>query len=481
MLIAVLNILIPVTFVAFQIAELIRPARRLPNVKRWRLKGFVYFAMMGVLSTNIASLVPMMFGDASLLDTSSLGLVMALPAFLVVNLAMYALHRLRHAEPLWRFHQLHHAGERLDAASASMFHPLDAAPALLLSTAVTTALFGVSREAAALVGFLGFFCSVFQHANIRTARWIGWFIQRPEQHSVHHARGTHAFNYANVPLIDVLFGTHRNPDDFEPQTGFFDGASAQNLRLWLGLDATRSGAPVGARGFITGAVSAAMMVGVLAGAGALTMRSRAIAEANRPKIDAVGERGPLLDEALHLPNAQAYRAHWLAQANPLMGPTSLANAMRSWGDQMGGVDVTEPMLLDGTGKCAPLGKCFGGLSLDDVAELARTKMAQTNVTVVRNVDLATFRATVARANDPSVRVLANFHVGTLEGSDQPGHHSPVAGYLAEHDMVLIIDTNAARGSFLVTTEQLWKACNAVDSSTGQSRGLVILQKERSLR
>lgn len=479
-----LNILIPFTFIAFQIAELIRPARRLPSVKRWRLKGFAYFGMMGFLSTNIAALVPLLFGDRALVDTSALGMWMVLPAFLVVNVVMYALHRLRHAQPLWRFHQLHHAGERLDAASASMFHPLDAAPALLASSVVTTWLLGVSVEAAALVGFLGFFCSVFQHANIRTPRWVGWFIQRPEAHSVHHARGAHAFNYANVPVVDMLFGTHRNPEDFEAQTGFFDGASAQNARLWLALDASLPGTGSGARAFVTGAATIGLMIATVAGAGALTMRSRAAAEANRPKLDAIGERGPLLDEALALPTARAYRAHWLAQANPLMGPTSLANALRSWGD----VDVTEPQLLEGTGRCAPFGTCFNGLSLDDAAEVARVNVARrsiqgdikADVRVVRDVDLATFRSEIARANDASTRVLANFHVGTLDGSDRPGHHSPIAGYLAAQDLVLIMDTNAARGSFLVPTETLWRACNLKDPSSGTARGLVVLEHAPSL-
>lgn len=456
-----LNILIPVTFIAFQIAELVRPARRLPQVKRWRLKGFAYFAMMGVLSTNLPALVP--FGEHQLLDTSSLGLLMVLPAFFAVNLMMYGLHRLRHAEPLWRFHQLHHAGERLDAASSPMFHPLDVVPAILLTTAVTTSLLGISREAAAIVGFLGFFCSVYQHANIRTPRWTGWLIQRPEAHSIHHGRGAHAFNYANLPVIDMMFGTHRNPEDFEAQTGFYDGASAENLRLWLGLDVTRP-RPLSARAFVTGGVTFALMMGLALGAGALTMKSRAAAEANRPKIDAVGERGPLLDEALELPVARAYRAHWLPQANPLMGPTSLANALRSWGD----VTANEAQLLNG--KCGPFGKCFNGLTLDEAADLARP---HAQVRVVRDVDLATFRAEVARANDANVRVLANFHVGTLEGSDRGGHHSPVAGYL--NDMVLIMDTNAARGSFLVSTEDLWRACNVRDGE--KARGLLILQRK----
>ena len=46
---------------------------------------------------------------------------------------------------------------------------------------------------------------------IRTPRWFGFIIQRPEAHAVHHARGVHAYNYGNVMLWDILLGTFRNP------------------------------------------------------------------------------------------------------------------------------------------------------------------------------------------------------------------------------------------------------------------------------
>jgi sterol desaturase/sphingolipid hydroxylase (fatty acid hydroxylase superfamily) len=52
---------------------------------------------------------------------------------------------------------------------------------------------------------------MFQHANLRTPRWLGYIIQRPESHGIHHERGLHAFNYADLPLWDMVFGTFRNP------------------------------------------------------------------------------------------------------------------------------------------------------------------------------------------------------------------------------------------------------------------------------
>lgn len=55
------------------------------------------------------------------------------------------------------------------------------------------------------------FNAAFQHANIRTPHWLGHLIQRPESHAVHHGRGIHRWNYSDLPLWDMVFGTYRNP------------------------------------------------------------------------------------------------------------------------------------------------------------------------------------------------------------------------------------------------------------------------------
>jgi sterol desaturase/sphingolipid hydroxylase (fatty acid hydroxylase superfamily) len=84
---------------------------------------------------------------------------------------------------------------------------------------------GVTPEAAVLVLYVTTFLGVFQHANIRTPRWLGYIVQRPESHSHHHERGVHARNYSDLPVFDLIFGTFHNPPDFAPATGFCDGAS----------------------------------------------------------------------------------------------------------------------------------------------------------------------------------------------------------------------------------------------------------------
>ena len=129
---------------------------------------------------------------------------------------------------LWRtFHQMHHSAERLDTFGAFWFSPLDMVGWTALFSLCLTLGVGLSAEATTVVLFATTLLSVFQHGNIRTPRWLGYIIQRPESHSHHHARGVHAGNYSDLPIFDLLFGTFRNPRAFTVAAGFYDGASAR--------------------------------------------------------------------------------------------------------------------------------------------------------------------------------------------------------------------------------------------------------------
>jgi sterol desaturase/sphingolipid hydroxylase (fatty acid hydroxylase superfamily) len=81
---------------------------------------------------------------------------------------------------------------------------------------------------------------MFQHANIKTPQWLGYFIQRPEMHNVHHARGIHRYNYADLPLWDIVFGTFLNPKTVtDLPTGFYTGASARIGAMLIGRDVSK--------------------------------------------------------------------------------------------------------------------------------------------------------------------------------------------------------------------------------------------------
>jgi sterol desaturase/sphingolipid hydroxylase (fatty acid hydroxylase superfamily) len=195
-----------------------------------------------VVSGIAPALVASAVGDWSPLGLSSLGTYGgALVTILVSELLQYVLHRSFHTTSvLWRFvHQLHHSAERLDIPGAAFTHPAEAAIGGIAATLVTIAL-GVTPEAAGIAGFFGVFNAIFQHANIKTPRLLGYLIQRPESHSVHHARGVHAYNYANLPLWDLLFGTFRNPADFVETQGFWPGASSKLGSMFLGRDVSEA-------------------------------------------------------------------------------------------------------------------------------------------------------------------------------------------------------------------------------------------------
>ena len=105
---------------------------------------------------------------------------------------------------------------------------------MLLQLFVTVIVLGLDPLAAALVGYLVAFNGFFQHWNVRTPQWLGYFIQRPESHCVHHRMGVHYYNYADFPPWDMLFGTFRNPAKFMGECGFEAGAD-RRLGAMLGV------------------------------------------------------------------------------------------------------------------------------------------------------------------------------------------------------------------------------------------------------
>jgi sterol desaturase/sphingolipid hydroxylase (fatty acid hydroxylase superfamily) len=130
---------------------------------------------------------------------------------------------------------MHHSAERLDVAGSVLFHPFDLVISICVPIVVSSVL-GLGADASAIAGYCGFFCNTFQHLNVKTPVWLGYVIQRPEAHSVHHARGVHAYNYGNLGLWDLVFGTFRNPPAFVEQAGFWDGASARMGAMLVGRD-----------------------------------------------------------------------------------------------------------------------------------------------------------------------------------------------------------------------------------------------------
>jgi len=240
--------------------ETLFPARPLPRVKGWKVLGLGAFAVYFFLSSYLPLLWSEHLARFQLFDLTSLGTgAGAAVGLLVYEAGVYVWHRRMHGSNLlWRvFHQMHHSAERLDTYGAFWFSPADMIGWTVLSSLCLTLIVGLTPEAATVVLLATTLLAIFQHSNIRTPRWLGYMVQRPESHSRHHARGVHYGNFSDLPIFDILFGTFHNPREFEAEAGFYHGASrriSEMLRFReVSVPPAESGAAIGAAGVAGGA------------------------------------------------------------------------------------------------------------------------------------------------------------------------------------------------------------------------------------
>jgi sterol desaturase/sphingolipid hydroxylase (fatty acid hydroxylase superfamily) len=219
----VFGLLIPATFGVFLVTERMFPRRAYPPIRFWNLIGFACLVMTGVISTVLPLLLPASVAAHHLVNGASLGIAGGvLVGYPLTALGSALLHRSFHEfHPLWLLgHQLHHSPRRLDIPGSTYFHPVDIALQTAPATLVSVFVLGLTPVAAAAVGYVAAFYGMFQHWNVRTPRWLGYVIQRPEAHGLHHELGQHRRNYSDFPPWDMLMGTYENPDTFDGEVGF---------------------------------------------------------------------------------------------------------------------------------------------------------------------------------------------------------------------------------------------------------------------
>lgn len=226
-------------FALLLVLDRVRPGRRQRPIRFWRARALG----ISIASFAIGSVVPFLWDEwlaaHSLLDLSGLGIAGGVVVGLVAyQLLAYWWHRALHNVPLlWKWlHQMHHSAERIDIYGAFYFHPLDIAAFTLVGSVAFMFVTGIGPEAAVIASGISTLLAFFQHANLKTPRWLGYLVQRPESHSVHHQRGLHRYNYADLPVMDMLFGTFRNPERFRGDNGFYEGASARVPEMLVGRD-----------------------------------------------------------------------------------------------------------------------------------------------------------------------------------------------------------------------------------------------------
>lgn len=209
---------------AFFVLERVVPGRDLPEAPGWYVRAlFLNGCQLGiVLLAGVAW--NRWFQGHSLFHLSQVSspLLQGFIGWFIGTFVFYWWHRARHdVSVLWRvFHQVHHSPARIEMLTAFYKHPVEIAADSIIMGALMFWLLGASLEGAAWFNVLAVFGEYFYHSNLRTPHWLGYFLQRPEHHSIHHQLDVHKFNFGDITWWDRIFGTFRETDEFAVQCGF---------------------------------------------------------------------------------------------------------------------------------------------------------------------------------------------------------------------------------------------------------------------
>jgi sterol desaturase/sphingolipid hydroxylase (fatty acid hydroxylase superfamily) len=266
------------------------PGRNWPKVRGWWPRAIC----LNVFQAGAVWLLGVAWNgwllEHRILHAERLGIIAGtLFGYFIMTFVYYWWHRWRHEAPmLWRWmHQLHHSPQRLEVITSFYKHPFEIVANAALSSTVAMLVLGLSPAAAACVMLVSGVAELFYHWNVRTPYWLGFLFQRPESHCVHHQTGLHSFNYSDLPLWDLLFGTFYNPKASEFECGF--GAAELRLpEMLAGIDIndTEAGAAIWIpkRAIVLLLLGLMQMTGSVLGLDALKAIGLAIGASPAPKV-----------------------------------------------------------------------------------------------------------------------------------------------------------------------------------------------------
>lgn len=213
--------------VLFFVAERVLPGRELPEAPGWYARAaFLNACQVGiVLLAGVAWNRWMQRWSLFHISGSMSPVLQGALGWFIGTFVFYWWHRARHdVAILWRvFHQIHHSPSRIEMLTAFYKHPVEIAADSLISSALMFLVLGASLAGGAWFNVFAVLGEYFYHSNLHTPRWVGYFLQRPEHHSIHHQLDVHGFNYGDITWWDRLFCTFREAEEFAPKCGFPNG------------------------------------------------------------------------------------------------------------------------------------------------------------------------------------------------------------------------------------------------------------------
>ena len=221
------------------VVELALQGRRWPQVNGWWARAALLNGIQ-IASVFVAGMAwDRWFVGRGLWDLSTVPVSgQVIVGYLAITFIYYWWHRLRHESPLlwcW-FHQIHHSPQRIEIITSFYKHPIEIFGNSVLSSAILYLLCGASPEAGSLTVMITGLAELFYHWNVRTPYWLGFIFQRPESHCVHHQLNLHRYNYADLPLWDIIFGTFHNPRRWGASCGFAENREVRLGSMLIGRD-----------------------------------------------------------------------------------------------------------------------------------------------------------------------------------------------------------------------------------------------------
>jgi sterol desaturase/sphingolipid hydroxylase (fatty acid hydroxylase superfamily) len=212
----------PIWLTAFSTTILLFLERLFPLVRyeidhKWTFRLLIY-SSIGIFITTIIGNHLFNQNKFSLLTYLHIyfpnnlpSILQGLVGYLLITFIVYWWHRLRHySDFLWKtFHQVHHSTYRIQSLTAIYSHPLDFAATTIIVNFVSYLVLGLNTQAAVFTSVITSFFDFWEHTNVRTPKWLGYIIVRPEMHRIHHEKEVHNNNYS-IPIWDILFGTYEN-------------------------------------------------------------------------------------------------------------------------------------------------------------------------------------------------------------------------------------------------------------------------------
>ena len=223
------------------LVERLRPGRAWPTMRGWWIRALAFTAVQAGSVFAAGKLWEPWMQTHRLWSAEALGLPASVAiGYLVHTFVYYWWHRARHEVPfLWRWvHQVHHSPRRIELVTSFYKHPIEILINGVLSSAVLYLVVGVSPLAASATMLVNGLAELFYHWNVKTPHWIGYLVQRPESHCVHHQQNVHGYNFGDLPVFDWMFGTLQNPREWDSTCGFGGDEEHRLREMLIGRDIT---------------------------------------------------------------------------------------------------------------------------------------------------------------------------------------------------------------------------------------------------